>query len=185
MAMIPHICDIKSMASSPVRNYAIPGLTSWLIGGPEHGKVRLFECSRSHDEHIVPHSHRFAFSCLVLAGKVHNKRFFRVDAGGDEFIESTITYTGSIGKHTVSRGEVARYESAVETHTQGCWYHMEADEVHSIWFERDTKVLFFECPNISDTSIVLEPFVDGDRIPTFKTEPWMFARATPQEPSHE
>jgi hypothetical protein len=175
MKLPPHIADIKSMAHSPVRNYAIPGLTSWLIGsGP--GKVRLFECSRSHDEHIVPHSHRFAFSCQVLRGRVWNKTFKRVETGGDEFLRSTITYTGEIGQHTIKRGGVARYDGVMSEYGEGDWYSMEADEVHSIWFDRDTMVLFFEGPNVSNESIILEPFVDGDLIPTFKVEPWMFAR---------
>jgi hypothetical protein len=56
---------------------------------------------------------------------------------------------------------------------------MTADEIHSIFFGRDTSVLFFEGPNVSDTSIILEPVVDGETIPTFKVEPWAFKRAAP------
>ena len=52
------------MKHSPVRNYAIPGLTSSLIGSPSpNGTVRIFECSREHQEPIIPHSHRFSFQC--------------------------------------------------------------------------------------------------------------------------
>lgn len=171
-----HIKTIRDMARAPVRNYAIPGLTSWIIGGEHSGKVRLFECSREHQEPITPHSHRFAFSCLVLNGHVHNKVWTKVAKGGDEFVESTLFYTGEIGHHTVKRGEAARYTSKVDTYRAGEWYSMEADDVHSIYFSRGASVLFFEGPSVSDRSIILEPFVDGDRVPTFKVEPWMFIK---------
>lgn len=58
---------------------------------------------------------------------------------------------------------------------------MLASEVHSIHFSRGAQVLFFEGPTVADTSIILEPNVDGETIPTFRVEPWMFKRSTPTE----
>jgi hypothetical protein len=69
---------LRAMAHSPVRNYAIPGLTSWLIGQPSpKGTMRLFESSRQHQEAITPHSHRFDFQCWVLEGFVVNRVWTR------------------------------------------------------------------------------------------------------------
>jgi hypothetical protein len=53
---------------------------------------------------------------------------------------------------------------------------MTADQVHSIFFSRGAIVLFFEGSKESDTSIILEPFVNNEIVPTFKVEPWMFKK---------
>jgi len=54
---------------------------------------------------------------------------------------------------------------------------MKSTQIHSINFAKGTEVLFFEGPTIMDTSVILEPYVDGETVPTFKTEPWMFKKA--------
>ena len=45
---------------SPIHNYILPGLTSWVLkpAGDGHGMIRMFEASRETQEFITPHSHR-------------------------------------------------------------------------------------------------------------------------------
>lgn len=170
---------IDKMKHSPVRNYAIPGLTSWLIGAPtEHGCVRLFECSRDHHEPITPHSHRFDFECIVLAGTVRNV-IWTPDynmSGYDRYAESRLLYRGGIGHYETEKSGIGGYSTKQSIHKAGDRYGMKADDIHSIYFSRGAKVLFFEGPTIADSSVILEPYVDGEVVPTFKVEPWMFKR---------
>lgn len=172
------IQHLMTLAHSPVHNYVVPGLTSLLLGGGyPNGNVRLFINERQHVEPITPHSHRFDFQCLVLDGEVTNRIWREADAKtGDMMAVSQLVYEGSIGKY--SKGLIAhsywRYYD--KTFKKGEVYSMVSTEVHSIYFSRGAKVLFFEGPNCTDKSIVLEPVVNGDRIETFKTEPWMFRR---------
>lgn len=169
---------LDKMKHSPVRNYAIPGLTSWLIGAPtEHGCVRLFECSREHHEPITLHSHRFDFECHVLAGHVRNVLWTPFAEGkGDRFMETCLIYRGGIGHYDTEKNGIDTYQGSSYLYKAGSNYSMKADEIHSIYFSRGAKVLFFEGPTITDSSIILEPYVDGEVIPTFKVEPWMFKR---------
>lgn len=169
---------IEDMKHSPAHNYVIPGLTSWLIGQPHpvHGCVRLFTMSRHHEEPIIPHSHRFDFRCLVLRGKVHNHIWSSDILHGDLYEVSDVTYEGKLGKHQRTVKERARFAKQVRTYADGGEYAMRAEEFHSIYFERGTSVLFFEGANRLEQSQVLEPVVDGAKIPLFKTEDWMFRR---------
>lgn len=175
--------DLKAllaMAHSPLRNYIIPGLTSSLIGNPSlAGTIRLFESEREHQETVVPHSHRFDFQCWVLAGAVTNRIWTKGwdgDREADWYAATELRYAGAPGEY--ARGEVfdARWTYRDTTYAANDWYRMKADAVHSIRFGRGAKVLFFEGPTISETSIILEPMVDGRVIETMKIEPWMFKR---------
>ena len=169
---------LDCMKHSPVRNSGgIPGLTSWLIGEPgEHGLVRLMECSRDHFEPIVPHSHRFDFECRVLRGKVRNI-IWGPDTNGDDYQITKLRYAGAPGQYERQEVGTAKWSFRTETFHEGDTYSMTWDEVHSIFFSRGTVVLFFEAKPVTDTSIILQPFVDGSMIPTFKVEPWMFDRS--------
>lgn len=173
--------QIKTMAHSPLHNYAIPGLTSWIIGAnpdPARGCVRLFECSRDHFEPIIPHSHRFDFQCLVLRGGVVNV-VWTEDDRGDEFAVSSIRYDGEPGHYThAMTTAVRKFSRELNSYEEGEWYGMKHDEIHSIYFDRDTSVLFFEGPRVSNQTLILEPYVDGKRVPTFKVEPWMFRKGS-------
>jgi hypothetical protein len=166
---------LKKMKHSPIGNYGgIPGLTSWLIGEPgKLGLVRLLECSRDHQEPIIPHSHRFDFHCVVLAGTVRNLTWIPTERG-DQFQITKLRYRGAAGKYEREIGGMSRWAILTREYKAGDEYAMAANEVHSIFFARDTSVLFFEGPQVSDTSIILEPVVDGEALPTFKVEPWMF-----------
>src|SRR5688572_7069582 len=96
------VAALLKMAHSPIRNYAIPGLTSSLIGAPSPaGTVRLFQNSRDHQEPIVPHSHRFDFMCWVLAGAVRNRvwrRAMSYDKNADFYRSSRLIYGGKAGE---------------------------------------------------------------------------------------
>lgn len=179
------IAFIDKMKHSPIHNYAVPGLTSWLIGAhTDKGCVRLFECERDHVEPIIPHSHRFDLHCLVLAGTVRNVLWVTrplanvnvLSTQEDAYTATDHIYGGKCGEY--KRGEtklVAAYRKT-GSYSAGQTYGMKASEVHSIYFSKGAKVLFFEGPQLTDTNIVLEPFVAGETVPTFKVEPWMFTK---------
>jgi hypothetical protein len=168
---------IAPLRHSPIRNYVIPGLTSWLIGQPSPaGTMRLFENSRDHQENITPHSHRFDFRCWVLKGSVRNKLWKYAAYQGDWFTKTTLHYLGQTGAYERGGTEGARYTCEVTEYAAGDWYGMKAHEIHSIVFAAGTEVLFIEGPSIKDRSVILEPFVDGELIPTFEVKPWMFKR---------
>lgn len=168
---------LDGMKHSPIRNYGgIPGVTSWLIGAKsEHGLVRLMECSREHHEPIIPHSHRFDFHCQVLAGSVRNITWTRV-RDGDKYRSTTMQYSGRPGCYIETGTEVESWATTTRVYEEGARYTMTSEQVHSIFFARGTSVLFFEGPQVSETNIILEPFVDGEAVPTFRVEPWAFKR---------
>jgi hypothetical protein len=171
---------LKAMMHSPVRNYAIPGLTSWLIGEPSpKGTMRLFECSRDHQEPITPHSHRFDFQCWVLQGSVRNRIWSASAFDGDAYTHTNLVYAGECGKYEKVRIGVGRFGFRDDHHGEDDWYAMTHDQIHSIYFAKGTQVLFFEGPTISDKSLILEPHVDGEDVPTFQVAPWMFKRVPP------
>lgn len=165
------------MKHSPLGNYGgIPGLTSWLIGTPSQtGLVRLMECSRDHEEPIIPHSHRFDFHCIVLVGQVRNI-LWTPDDDGDEYLQSTLSYGGEPGAYLKAPGVSIGWKKNERIYVTWDEYEMHANQVHSIFFARGTKVLFFEGPQVTGDSIILEPVVDGAVIPTFEVKPWAFQR---------
>jgi hypothetical protein len=174
-----NLAMLCAMRHSPVRNYVVPGLTSWLIGNPSPaGTMRLFECSRDHQENITPHSHRFDFQCWVLTGSVRNRvwRETSFSNEGDLFQRSSLTYDGEIGGYQRQAEGVKRYVYTDTAYEADQWYSMQAHEIHSINFARGTEVLFFEGPTITNVSQMLEPFVNGAAVPTFEVKPWMFQK---------
>lgn len=168
--------EAKAAMHAPVRNYVIPGLTSWLICKPETGGiVRLFENTRDHQEQITPHSHRFDFHCQVLSGRVRNIVWVP-DCMGDEFRESELLYFGDMGKYDTKPGLVRRWGMRVSDYHVGQTYSMTYDQVHSIQFAKGTTVLFHEGPTKTNATKIIEPYVDGQVIPSFEVKPWMFRR---------
>ncbi len=168
---------LMEMAHSPVHNYAIPGLTSYLIGKEEPGRglVRMFHSERDHQEEITPHSHRFGFVCQVLVGSVINRVWER-NEGGDQFLETRLTYCDQIGDYSRESGTVDRWIHRDQEYLAGDVYSMRAEEVHSIKFSRGAVVLFFEFPTTNSQSVILEPWVDDQHIRTMEVKPWMFKR---------
>lgn len=170
---------LMQMAHSPVRNYVVPGLTSWLIGNPgEGGCVRMFVSERDQQAAITPHSHRFNFECLVLAGSVRN-RIWSQSNSGDLFFVS-LQERGRMGGYEVTAGaSPVRFGYRDEAHKAGEWYGMEHQEIHSIFFSRGAKVLFFEGADVTETTRILEPCVNGQRIDTMRVDSWMFQTGNP------
>lgn len=169
---------VMKMAHSPVKNYAIPGLTSWLISETDSGTIRMFHMERDHIECIVPHSHRFDFHCIVLEGEVENILYIPCPdyEPGDRYSRLVSTYCGEIGSYENSRKDIRSYNLSRTVYNVGDQYSMSYDEIHSIRFKKETKVLFFEGPMKAKSSVVLEPVVDGEIIHNFKVEPWMFKK---------
>lgn len=165
------------MTHSVVRNYVTPGLTSSLVGGPGHGCVRLFESDRDTREWVTPHSHRFDFTCIVLAGQVENIEF-TLSSRGDAYARGVLRpVDGGLGQYEAVHGEVGEtYAETTRIYAPGDTYSMLHSEIHSIRFSRGARVLFFEGPNVSDTSVFLEPYSNGATVRTFAVQPWMFQK---------
>lgn len=172
--IVPMLDQLKH---SPIHNYGgIPGLTSWLVGEPsKNGLVRLMECSRDHFEPIIPHSHRFDFACLVLRGWVMNIIWERSD-GGDHYQTTELVYDGAPGQYGRLALGTEKWTYLEQQYLEGQQYTMKAEEVHSIFFSRGAKVLFFEGPQHTTSSIILQPVVGGEVVPTFTVPEWAFKR---------
>ena len=170
------IKHLVSMRHSPLHNYIVPGLTSWLIFDQGAlGKVRMFDCTREQHEFITPHNHRFDFVACVVEGSVENSLWIP-SANGDEFQITRTTYLNEPGKYESEIWQRNKFITDVIDYEQGEWYGMKFNEIHSIKFSKGTKVLFFEGPCKVNNSLVLEPVVDGEHLRTMRTEPWMFKR---------
>lgn len=182
---------LHRMRHSSVLNYGIPGLASYLIGGGRHGMVRLFEADRTTLERITPHSHRYDFAAYVLSGKVENVTYMRAQSVKQYTSKKANPYWVSfleVGRDDNGKpipgqydqdegyGPVSFFET-VNIYGQGDWYTMKHDDLHCIHFEKGTQVLMFEGPQIDTRTIILEPFANGVRVPTFKVEDWMFQGA--------
>jgi hypothetical protein len=179
---------ISSMRSSAVKNYIIPGLNSYLL---DLGKVRMFESTREYAGTLTPHSHRFDFACHMLSGEVCNRVYTAVspfgDSGkkldGDTFTIRTMELSDKIssmnrafgGYDRVIPDETANYTSVETVYRTGDWYSMKANEIHSIAFNKDTKVIFFEGPEVTSYNKVLLPRINGETLETMDCDkPWMY-----------
>ena len=171
---------LLSMANNAIDNYVIPGVTSYLIGN--NNKVRLFHCTRNHTEYVVPHSHRFDFTARVLQGYVTNC-IYRENKHNeaDTYQVSSLVYGGKPGIYNVIPGGVKGYVIYSDNYHYDETYSMKFNEIHSISFRKDTYVLIYEGPDKTDTTQILQPYVNGEVIPTFKIEPWMFRRRNEQD----
>lgn len=177
----------NTMAGQQIRNYISPGLISVLI---DKGRVRFFENTRPQEQFITPHSHRFNFAAQVLRGSVTNHIYVPGGVSAVQSINgkplgyspSNLVYEGEAGKY--SKRELGYKQSFIRrstTYNEGQWYYMDHKAIHSIEFSEDAVVMLFEGPNISDTTTILEPFVDGQVCRTFEVQPWMFSKPTPND----
>lgn len=163
---------VQKMKTNAVRNYVIAGLDSYLLGD---GVIRYFECSRNHQDSITPHSHRFDFACIVLAGSVRNRLWSECAPNcGDFFESSLLTYRGDIGEHEIRRDGRDHWSYKDSIYEVGESYSMKHDEVHSIQFSRGAKVLFLEGPQLTSESLIIEPVVNGEVIRTYQKLDYMF-----------
>lgn len=176
---------VEAMKCNGLANYIVAGLSSHMVGdGDLGGKVRLFSADRETRDTITPHSHRFDFACLVLNGYVLNTIYEPVSAGNaafaSEWVFSTIDQVcgvDGIRKYVHERETKPKLLYPVTTrYTQYDSYYMASDQVHSIVFSKGARVLFFEGPAKTTTSRMIEPWVNGRVVPTFKTEDWMFEK---------
>jgi len=184
--MNPKSFDISFLSklngAAPIRNYVIPGLSSYMLGAPgvDGSCVRLFEASRSQLDSVTPHSHRYSLMSWVVRGWVRNRLWREVDddhAEGEAFRTSWLRYDGAPGKYKKEIGGVSNWVSETRLYREGECYTMEARDVHSIYFSKDALVLVFQGHNEMAMSKVIEPVVDGQVIPTLKTAKWMFKQA--------
>jgi hypothetical protein len=135
---------VLTMKTSPVKDYVIPGLESSLVGAGVKGTVRLFSQERFHEEPITPHSHRFDFSCLVLRGQVENVEWTVAAEtalfDADYYARTKLEHHGSFGKYNVypeHNVPFKKYHRNKTTYSTGECYHMKAEDIHSIFFNRD------------------------------------------------
>ena len=172
---------LLSLAHSPIFNYGMPGVSSWLIGTPSKmGCVRLFVSESDHEQVITPHSHRFDFHSIVLHGSVENIMWNQTNKLYEDHVNlyqiSKLNYNGDPGKYTQEKCAVSGYKAERKIYNEGDTYSMRSHEIHSIKFSKDALVLFFEGPTLSNVSYILEPIANGECIKTFKVEDYMFLK---------
>lgn len=174
---------LSEMSHNELNNYIIPGLSSSLISGEGYGKIRLFKAVREMHYFVTPHSHRWNFAALVLKGKVRNSLYLKssdIDEQADAYCLSTIGQVcgaDGLNNYIHARENVPSYWKRItHEYKAGETYSMEYSQIHSISFEKGTEVLFFESPEKTHIGYMLEPWVNGKVIPTFKTEDWMFEK---------
>ena len=166
---------------SPINNYIVPGLISWLVGEPNEkgGLTRIFEMTREQMTLITPHSHRFGFECRVVQGSVEQTIWTPQPISADQFdlfSAEEVRYLGEPGKYESVVQQQFRFSPNTVVYKQGERYSMTHNDIHSIRFGKNTIVLLKELGDQSDETITLKPIVDGEVIDTMKVEPWMFRR---------
>ena len=172
---------IQKNAYGHIKNYIVPGLTSALLAeDPNHDgqKVRIFHSERQHQERITPHSHRFDLACCVMRGTVTNTLWQKAPSPykADEYQASVLEYLGEPGCYDRKKGESAFYRAESTVYKEADWYFMSHKEIHSIEFSRDAIVLVIEGPSMTTDSTILEPVVNGEVVPTFQLQGWMFKK---------
>lgn len=174
----PSVDEIMKDASNPIRNYVVPGLTSWLITAPSsNGCDRVFEMTREQLIHVTPHSHRFDFTAQVIRGYVINQIWRPSNNFKDDAYQRTqLVYDGSPGRYHKGRIWKGMWDHTDNTYLPGQWYGMRYDQIHSIIFGKGTVVLFKEERTQTDKTDILEPIVDNQHIPLFQTPNWMFKK---------
>jgi hypothetical protein len=188
---------------SPVHDYVIPGLTSWMISSvgadPYSPKVRMFEMLREQLGDLTPHSHRYDFTCLVLQGEVENFIWHPDGKAGDTNSQlmcwQNMAWDGDIGALRAMPGDGNRglgyYRVERKTYKAGEEYSMSNEGLHHIRFGMGSRVLFFEGASRGADTRILEPVSAIDSrnallaplgpmvvqpLSLFERKPWMFTR---------
>ena len=166
---------------SPIHNYILPGLTSWMLKASTEssGAVRMFESSRQTEDFITPHSHRYGLDCEVLQGWVENTvwkraQHFGAEKSVDEWMVALLLYQGAPGKYVLENTQATRMQPTCKKYSAGESYSMSYMDIHSIKFSRDAVVVITESAPQTDTTHILLPMAYGRVVPTFKVEPWMY-----------
>lgn len=177
---------VSRMGNHELRNYIVPGLSSLMLGHESRnfGSVRMFIADRIQHSDITPHSHRFDFMCYVAKGSVGHRvwRKAKDHEEGDYYVCCEMRYEHAPGKYTTLPplspetlpGTMWVFDD--EVYDEGEWYGLNADDIHSIVFEKGSHVLFFEGPTRHDHSYVLLPYYNGQIVNTLTTSDWMFQR---------
>jgi hypothetical protein len=171
-----HFDLLKPMLHSPVRNYALKGLTSYLLGEPskDHGLVRIFQMQEKQQVQITPHSHKYDLHCLVLRGEVVNTIWTRSQKGFDCKVTPM---AGTLGEYETVASYPEKWDFRQFHYSFGMSYFMEAEEVHSITFSKGAVVLLFEGPARAQSTLLVEPEVSfNPPFVPFSVEPWMFLK---------
>jgi hypothetical protein len=174
------------IGTNRIDNYILPGLSSIMLAGhfDAIASVRMFENTRAQQGAITPHSHRFSLACCVLRGEVHNSLYTEavsptaVGIDLDEYQASTLKYLGTPGFYDRAPSHTGKWRKYTDKYGVGQWYFMRHDEIHSIDFSPNARVLVIEGPDVSDTTTILEPLVNGEPVHTFEVKDWMFKKGT-------
>lgn len=172
-----NLVQALGFAHSPVFNYILPGLTSWMIASSDELTVRLFTMHRNTEGFVHPHSHRFGFSAMVLAGHVYNTLYTQHDQHSEARLYDQHKITprdGGLGEYRFEQSEAVRLRSETTLFAVGETYCMEPQHIHSITFSNGAAVLMYEqrTSEICDSLIFTPPTVRPEAL----TQPWMFKR---------
>jgi quercetin dioxygenase-like cupin family protein len=149
---------------SLIKNYVIAGLESYLVGEPEK-RQRILSMTRDQVDFITPHSHRFDLVTQVLKGKVTNILFEL--SPYDLYAESILKYEGKPGNYTKRFYGYKGYKQNKYEYKEGDFYSMPHWAIHSIVFEKGTEILITESKQITNESVILEPFSGGKHVNNF------------------
>jgi hypothetical protein len=181
---------LMTLSISKIENYAMIGLTSYLVTNRSDSKgcMRMFHAERHSIQMITPHNHRYDLDCRVLRGTVVNTLWLEAHncVGSepplegkptyDRFGVSDIIYGGTPGEYQRRRNRESWFRPVAHVHTadRNPEYSMASHEFHSITFQKDACVLVFEGPTESSVSQIIEPYCPNKFIETMRVESWMF-----------
>lgn len=155
-----------------IKNYVVPGLDSILLARTQEGGcLRLFHSTRDQEIYVVPHNHRYDFTCYVLDGGLTNILYLPESTGLPTHRAATYNReTHSWDNEYVS--DVRMYQSTT-TYAKSESYSMKSDEFHSVTFLQNTKALMMEGPPVSKSSKMLIPLRDGQPLDILLWKDWM------------
>lgn len=133
--------DAKELAPHSRRNHHVNGMDYLCLHRTDGLTVKLYlveEPKNPHSGYLVhPHSHRYAFGSIVLAGALEHHRF-RATVPSDPDVSldwSRYRYNPDTGRLTKA-GAFAFDEQSVEKHRVGGTYWVGPDEIHTLRLRR-------------------------------------------------
>ena len=164
------VMDISNYSVNEIQHYAIPYLTSHQVQSAEILHMEHYQHGL-----VAPHSHRHNLLFVVLEGAVSNDLYLPDDRG-PEYLIRTIKYGGRPGKYSSDNEEArGRFRSVRYSFNAGDCFRMLADEIHSIYFGKDAKLLRVSGPELTETSLQLIPVTDkAVCVDIAAVQPWMF-----------
>lgn len=158
---------ILSMADESTRivNHVEHGLDSTLLS---EGMFRVFTANYETQVRL-PHSHKYDFACLVLKGSVLNRTYTPIEnskykENNELHAEYCVTIqTGQLGDYKFNRQQRQAFQISEKLHSEGEWYQMTSEDIHTIRFSKGAVVLFIEGPAKTDQVEVLFPYASNGR----------------------